>query len=98
MSKDFTPPKPEARAERVSILTHIRLVRKDIFASQPAKLYRAWMAEFRLPFFKSYFINDPALIDHVLNKDPDNFPKSEIIKGALYTLLGDSVFVTNGEM
>jgi len=98
MSKDFTPPKPEARAERVSILTHIRLFRKDIFASQPAKLYRAWMAEFRLPFFKSYFINDPALIDHVLNKDPDNFPKSEIIKGALYTLLGDSVFVTNGEM
>jgi cytochrome P450 len=98
MSKDYIPPKPEARAEKVSILTHVRLFRKDIFASQPAKLYRAWMAEYRLPFYKSYFINDPALVDHVLNKDPDNFPKSEIIKGALYSLLGDSVFVTNGEV
>lgn len=98
MTHEFKPPKPKARVERVSILTHIRLFRKDIFASQPAKLYRAWMAEFRLPFFRSYFVNDPKLVDHILNKDPDSFPKSEIIKGALYSLLGDSVFVTNGEM
>ena len=98
MSKDYIPPKPETRANKVSILTHINLFRKDIFASQPAKLYRAWMAEYRLPFYKSYFINDPELVEHVLNKDPDNFPKSEIIKGALYSLLGNSVFVTNGEV
>jgi len=97
MSDHIIPPKPTARADKVSIITHIKLFRKDIFASQPAKLYRAWMAEFRLPFFKSYFINDPDLVDHVLNKDPDHFPKSAIIKGALYSLLGDSVFVTNGE-
>ncbi len=97
MNNNIIPPKPQARAEKVSLLTHIRLFRKDIFASQPAKLYRAWMAEFRLPFFKSYFINDPDLVDHVLNKDPDHFPKSSIIKGALYSLLGDSVFVSNGE-
>lgn len=97
MSRDYIPPKPKARAEKVSIVTHIRLFRKDIFTSQPAKLYRAWMAEFRLPFFRSYFINDPKLVDQVLNEDPDSFPKSEIIKGALYSLLGDSVFVTNGE-
>jgi cytochrome P450 len=77
---------------------HMQLFRKDIFASQPQKLYRAWMAEFRLPFFRSYFVNDPDLVDHVLNKDPDNFPKSEIIKGALYSLLGDGVFVSNGEL
>ncbi len=97
MSDDIIPPKPQARAEKVTMFTHIKLFRKDIFASQPAKLYRAWMAEFRLPFFKSYFINDPDLVDQVLNRDPDNFPKSAIIKGALYSLLGDSVFVTNGE-
>ena len=97
MSRDFIPPKPEARADKVSIFTHIKLFRKDIFASQPAKLYRAWMAEYRLPTFRSYFINDPDLVDHILNKDPDNFPKSAIIKAALQSLLCDSVFVTNGE-
>jgi len=98
MSKDFIPPKPQSRPDKVTIWQHMSLFRKDIFASQPQKLYRAWMAEFRLPFFRSYFVNDPNLVDHVLKKDPDKFPKSEIIKGALYSLLGDSVFVTNGEV
>jgi cytochrome P450 len=98
MATDFIPPKPAARAEKVSFRTHIRLFRKDIFASQPAKLYRAWMAEFRLPLFRSYFINQPALIRTVLNERPDDFPKSGIIRGALYGLLGDSVFVTNGAL
>ena len=98
MSKDFIPPKPKNRPDKVTMWQHMKLFRKDIFASQPQKLYRAWMAEFRLPFFKSYFVNDPKLVDHVLKKYPDNFPKSEIIKGALYSLLGDGVFVSNGEL
>ncbi len=98
MTKDIIPPKPRSRPDKVTMLQHMRLFRKDIFASQPQKLYRAWMAEFKLPFFKSYFVNDPKLVDHVLKKDPDNFPKSEIIKGALYSLLGDGVFVSNGEL
>lgn len=97
MSGDFIPPKPRNRPDRVTMWQHMKLFRKDIFASQPQKLYRAWMAEFRLPFFRSYFVNDPKVVDHVLNRDPDNFPKSEIIKGALYSLLGEGVFVSNGE-
>ena len=98
MTKDFIPPKPAPRAEKTSIFNHIRLFRQDIFASQPAKLYHAWMAEFRLPFFRSYFCNDPDLVETVLKKRSDDFPKSEIIKGALFSLLGNSVFVTNGEL
>ena len=27
-----------------------------------ARLYRAWMAEFRTPFLRSYMCNDPALV------------------------------------
>ena len=94
---DFTPPKPATRPDKVSIWHHMQLFRKDIFASQPEKLYRAWMAEFRLPFFRSYFVNDPDLVKHVLKTDPDSFPKSQIIKGSLFSLLGNSVFVANGE-
>lgn len=93
----FRPPKPASRPEKVSFWQHVRLFRADLFASQPARLYRAWMAEFRLPFFRSYFVNDPALVRLVLNERPDDFPKSELIRGALASLLGDSVFVTNGE-
>ena len=92
------PPKPKHRAEKVSLLTYLRLFRRDILSAQPARLYHAWMAEFRTPFFRSYLINDPALVARVLTERPDDFPKSLRISEGLRPLLGNSVFVTNGEV
>jgi cytochrome P450 len=93
----MTPPKPEPRADRVSLLAYLRLFRRDILSAQPARLYRAWMAEFRTPFFRSYLCNDPALVRRVLDERPADFPKSSRITEGLLPLLGRSVFVTNGE-
>ena len=90
------PPKPQPRPDRVSLWRYLRLFRQDILSAQPARLYRAWMAEFRTPFFRSYLCNDPALIDLVLKERPDDFPKSGRIGEGLRPLLGRSVFVTNG--
>ncbi|HQY44531.1 MAG TPA: cytochrome P450 [Paracoccaceae bacterium] len=90
------PPKPAARAEKVSLFRYLRLFRQDILSAQPARLYRALMAEFRTPFFRSYLCNDPALIDRILKEEPANFPKSERVGEGLMPLLGRSVFVTNG--
>lgn len=90
------PPKPTARPDKVSLWRYLRLFRRDILSAQPAKLYRAWMAEFRTPFFRSYLINDPDLIDTVLKTHPDEFPKSDRISAGLRPLLGESVFLTNG--
>jgi cytochrome P450 len=42
-------------------------------------------------------INDPKLIDQVLKTDPDHYPKSDRISAGLRPLLGESVFLTNGE-
>ena len=91
------PPKPPSRPDRVSLLRYLRLFRQDILSAQPARLYRAWMAEFRTPFFRSYMVNDPPLIDLVLKERPDDFPKSGRIGEGLRPLLGNSVFLTNGE-
>jgi cytochrome P450 len=92
------PPKPTPRPDKVSLLTYLRLFRRDILSAQPARLYRAWMAEFRTPFFRSYMMNDPALVSRVLNERPQDFPKSDRIGEGLRPLLGQSVFVTNGEV
>lgn len=91
------PPKPPARPDRVSLWRYVRLFRQDILSAQPARLYRAWMAEFRTPFFRSYLCNDPSLIELVLKNRPEDFPKSDRIREGLVPLLGNSVFVTNGE-
>ncbi|MFC3180685.1 cytochrome P450 [Cypionkella sinensis] len=92
------PPKPQPRADKVSLLQYLRLFRADILSAQPARLYRAWMAAFRTPFFRSYLCNDPALVNRVLVERPDDFPKSDRIREGLNPLLGNSVFVTNGDV
>ncbi len=91
------PPKPASRPEKVSLWRYMRLFQKDILSAQPEKLYRAWMAEFRTPFFRSYLVNDTDLLDLVLRQRPDDFPKSDRIGEGLEPLLGRSVFLTNGE-
>ncbi|MEN8917820.1 MAG: cytochrome P450 [Octadecabacter sp.] len=91
------PPKPPSRPEKVSLWRYLKLFRQDILSAQPAKLYRAWMAEFKTPFFRSYLVNDPELVKRVLKDRPDDFPKSDRIGAGLRPLLGNSVFLTNGE-
>jgi cytochrome P450 len=93
----MNPPKPEARANKVSLRQYARLFRQDILSAQPARLYRAWMAEFRTPFFRSFMFNQPDLVQTVLKERPDDFPKSGRISEGLRPLLGNSVFLTNGE-
>ncbi len=91
------PPKPASREGRVSLWTYFRLFKTDILSAQPARLYRAWMAEMRTPFFRSYLCNDPDLVDLVLKKRASDFPKSECIRVGLKPLLGESIFISNGD-
>ncbi|MEX1663409.1 cytochrome P450 [Thioclava sp. 15-R06ZXC-3] len=91
------PPKPTPRPDRVSLWRYFRLFKSDILSAQPARLYRAWMAEFRTPFFRSYLCNDPDLVDLVLKERPMDFPKSDRVREGLKPLLRESVFITNGE-
>ncbi|MBW4985456.1 cytochrome P450 [Mameliella sp. CS4] len=93
----MTPPKPAARPDRVSLWRYVKLFRQDILSAQPARLYRAKMAEFRTPFFRSYLLNQPDLVKTVLKDRPMDFPKSDRIGEGLRPLLGASVFLTNGE-
>ena len=92
----MSPPKPSSRPDKVSLWRYMRLFRQDLLSAQPARLYRAWMAEFRTPFFRSYLVNQPDLVKAVLNERPMDFPKSSRIAEGLRPLLGNSVFLTNG--
>ncbi|WP_170480410.1 cytochrome P450 [Ruegeria arenilitoris] len=91
------PPKPKSREGRVTLWRYAKLFKQDLLSAQPERLYRAWMAEFRTPFFRSFLINQPELIDLVLKERPEDFPKSKRVGEGLRPLLGNSVFLTNGE-
>ncbi len=92
------PPKPKSRPQKVSLWGYLKLFRRDIISAQPERLYGAWMAEFKTPFFQSFLVNQPSLIRHVLQDNPEHFPKSNRVGEGLRPLLGNSVFLTNGEV
>ena len=94
---DLIPPMPDARPEGASLMTRLRLARRDLFSALPPHLYRAWMAEVRAPFRTSVLVNDTALVREVLERRPQDFPKADLIGETLAPLLGRSVFVTNGD-
>lgn len=91
------PPKPAARAGKASVWRFMRDFRRDILSAQSARLYRAWMAEFRGPFIHSFTCNDPKLVDLILRRRPMDFPKSPRMAAGLTPLLGNSSFISNGE-
>lgn len=90
------PPMPDHRADRVPFWRHLGMFRRDILSTQPARLYRAKMAEVKLPFLHSVMVNTPDLVRLVLQDRPRDFPKSDRVREGLRLLLGNSVFVTNG--
>ncbi|MEO1492862.1 MAG: cytochrome P450 [Pseudomonadota bacterium] len=92
-----TPPMPPERPEKLAFWRTWLRARRNIFAALPRKLYRAWLTEVRTPWFSSYMPNQPDLVRRVLIERPDDFPKSVIVQRTIGDLLGQSVFVTNGE-
>lgn len=90
------PPMPDHRPDRVPLWRHLAMFRRDILSTQPARLYRARMAEFRLPFLRSFMVNEPDLVRLVLQERAADFPKSARVAEGLRLLLGNSVFLTNG--
>jgi hypothetical protein len=48
------PVKPKHRADRIGLFAYLRAFRRDILSAQPARLYHAWMAEFRTPFLDRF--------------------------------------------
>lgn len=91
------PPKPQSRPAGATVWQRIKLFRKDMFRSQPERLYSARMAHIQTPLYDSVLVNEPDLITEILEKRPDDFPKADLIGNTLRPLLRNSVFVTNGE-
>lgn len=90
------PPKPPTTEGPGSVLRLARGFRRDLLSALPARLYHAWMAEFRSPLIHSFVCNDPALVRLILQERPEDFPKSNRLREGLAPLLGNSIFVTNG--
>ena len=94
---EYAPPMPPSRPDGIGFMRIWYRARRNLFSALPAKLYRALLTEVRTPWYNSYMPNQPDLVRRVLVEQPDDFPKSEVVRRTIGDLLGQSVFVTNGE-
>ncbi len=103
MSK-FTPPYPKPMPKHGHILQLLLRPLKYLRSRSCAisalsdKAYNMHMGELATPGRRVYIVNQPELIKRVLVDDAEKFPKARMISDMLELLLGDSIFVSNGEV
>ncbi len=92
----YRPPAPTPQSPLRSLLRVIRQGDGDLLSLVPAEAYReplTWLGYSRRSIL---LINDTELCRDVLADKDENFPKNDLMVGALEGLVGDSLFVSSG--
>ncbi|MFT3989351.1 cytochrome P450 [Aestuariivirga sp.] len=103
MSK-FIPPYPKPMRKRGMLLQLLLRPAKFLrsrsctISSLSDRAYGMHMGELGTPGRRVYIANQPELVKRVLVDEAEGFPKAKVISDMLELLLGDSIFVSNGEV
>lgn len=95
--KRFRPPLPIGRKSKATAIWKVIIGRRNIFSALNERMYRGWLGRSNLLIHNAYLANQPDLVRRIMVERPMDFPKSPVMHRALEGLLGESVFVTNGE-
>jgi cytochrome P450 len=91
-------PMPVIRKTRPSPLTRIIKGRHSSLDVLFERSYSMKMGEFAGARRRFYFLAQPDIVDRILKGDNDLYPKSDLMGTVLHQILGNGVFVSNGEV
>lgn len=94
----YCPPRPTPLAAVVSLLRSAMRGGGDLMSLLPAKAYRVragWLGYSRRGIL---IVNDPELLREVLTDPSGIYPKNDLMAGALEPLVGNSIFVSHGDV
>ncbi len=100
----FVPPFPRPITKRGPLVDTLLRPYKFLasrYCSISALIDRAYsmhLGELRLFTTRMYLANQPELVKRILVDEAEDFPKNTIIADMLELLMGDSIFVSNGEV
>ncbi|MYZ47924.1 cytochrome P450 [Propylenella binzhouense] len=94
---EFCPPKPPAQERKLSLLARLGKVRHSALSVVYERSYGMRMGRIWTPLRSVYFVNEAELIDRVLVTDAEHFPKSDSMGRMLDSLIGNGIFIANGE-
>lgn len=85
-------------------VTPVRSLVRAIFSNQrdmlnllPESAYQLDIAELGRTRRKIILVNDPAIVRRIMSADWQDYPKNDLMVGALKPLVGDSVFVSSSD-
>jgi cytochrome P450 len=91
-------PMPVIRKTRPSPLTRVLKGRHSSLDVLFERSYSMKMGEFAGVRRRFYFLTQPDIVNRILTSSNDLYPKSDLMGTVLYQILGNGVFVSNGEV
>ncbi|MEY4608527.1 MAG: hypothetical protein RL625_744, partial [Gemmatimonadota bacterium] len=96
-SLPYRPPAPRPIGPVRSLLRVIAQGEGDLLSLIPDLAYREMLLPLGVTRRGILYLNDPALVTHVLADPEGIFPKNDLMVDAVVPLIGDAMFVSSGE-
>lgn len=94
----YRPPAPTPTSPVMALLRGMMRSDRDMISLMPQSAYRTMVAEVGWTRRKIILVNDPEIVQQLMTSKVDEFPKSDLMTGALAPLVRDGVFVSDGEV
>jgi len=93
----YRPPAPRPLSPTLSLLRTLLRFERDLLSLLPEEAYRIRVAPMGVSRRKILLVNDPAVVRRLLTAEADDYPKSDLMIGALKPLVGEGMFISQGE-
>ncbi len=95
---DFVPPYPKRLKKLPGPVELLKIARTDLLAVWPESVYERQFIHFKIVNRSLVIANHPEIVRHALLDHSANYQrKTALVKKLLAPLIGDSVFITDGE-
>lgn len=93
----FRPPAPVPKSPVSALLNVVLRGERDLLSLLPDKAYDEMITPLGRSRRGILIVNEPSLVVKILADSEGIFPKNDLMVGALAPLVGDSIFVSDGE-
>lgn len=91
----YRPPAPRPGSRLASFASIV--LDKNLLKMLPARAYEVFMGSLEIGRRRIFVVNHPQSVRDILVSRWEEFPKSDIMVAALETLVGEGIFISNGE-
>ncbi|MCR9255552.1 MAG: cytochrome P450 [Alphaproteobacteria bacterium] len=93
----YRPPAPKPLSPTLSLLRTLMRGERDLLGLLPEEAYRIRVAPMGVSRRKILLVNEPSVVRRLLTEAAGDYPKNDLMIGALRPLVGEGMFISQGE-